>query len=482
MANPAANMTTATTTTTTGEHVVKGNGKTGGVSLGKLADGARDELARSLVLNYLSQANYVATARILSEEAGSLSSSRSTSIAESETRKRYPVQMDETPNDSESNGEKIDDVMMASVGDLKESGEVDQEMEITEDAVGGQGEGLLSNEALEEMQQRKNICDHIIVGEITEAISALRLQFPSVLDTTRPRTKANTNGNSTNGNSENQTHPTTEMERASPESPPRSLPSSPELPPLRSLPGHVTSDKGSVRNSANGSTNGSTSSIPLFPYHDVYDRPDFLSINLEIQQFVESLRHMVIPSSPSSMASSIHSDSPFIGTGSSANGTGTGGGGGGGGKSTGSLLGQMPGRDTSILHALNRAQSLHATAKSLSPQESRAYLKEIENVCALLAYTDMEGSPLRGYLDQGRRIALAEQVNGSILVHTGQSPHALLEMSVKQTSFLWKLMVDHGLSPMPDWSASKEGPEWERLASYFRFRRSFELSDYLAER
>lgn len=260
-----------------------------------------------------------------------------------------------------------------------------------------------------------DICDHIIVGEITEAISALRLQFPSVLDTTRPRTKANTNGNSTNGNSENQTHPTTtEMERASPESPPRSLPSSPELPPLRSLPGHVTSDKGSVRNSTNGSTNGSTSSIPLFPYHDVYDRPDFLSINLEIQQFVESLRHMVIPSSPSSMASSIHSDSPFVGAGSSANGTGTGTGV-GGGKSTGSLLGQMPGRDTSILHALNRAQSLHATAKSLSPQESRAYLKEIENVCALLAYTDMEGSPLRGYLDQGRRIALAEQVNGSIL-------------------------------------------------------------------
>lgn len=30
-------------------------------------------------------------------------------------------------------------------------------------------------------------------------------------------------------------------------------------------------------------------------------------------------------------------------------------------------------------------------------------------------------------------------------------------------------MVDHGLSPMPDWSASKEGPEWERLASVSLF-------------
>lgn len=72
--------------------------------------------------------------------------------------------MDETPNDSVSNGEKIDDVMMASVGDLKESGDVDQEMEITEDAVGGQGEGLLSNEALEEMQQRKSECIEAISG------------------------------------------------------------------------------------------------------------------------------------------------------------------------------------------------------------------------------------------------------------------------------------------------------------------------------
>ncbi len=254
-----------------------------------------------------------------------------------------------------------------------------------------------------------DICDHITAGEITEAISALRLHFPSVLDTTRPHAMTNTNGNSTNGNSNNQPPSSTDIERGSPESPSRSLPSSPELPPLRSLPAHISSDRGIMRNGSNGSITGTTSSNPLFPYHDVYDRPDFLGINLEIQQFVESLRHMVIPSSPSSMASSIHSDSPFNGTGA-ANGSG--------GKSTGlggPSLGQTPGRDTSILHALNRAQSLHATAKSLSPQESRAYLKEIENVCALLAYTDMEGSPLRGYLDQGRRVALAEQVNGAIL-------------------------------------------------------------------
>jgi hypothetical protein len=139
---------------------------------------------------------------------------------------------------------------------------------------------------------------------------------------------------------------------------------------------------------------------------------------------------------------------------------------------------------------------LHATAKSLSPQESRAYLKEIENVCALLAYTDMEGSPLRGYLDQGRRIALARQVNSAILgefvevvdvaprlirpcarlsVHTGHAPQAILETTAKHTTSLWKAMTDHGISVMPDWTSSREGPDWERLASVSLLNTQFDL-------
>jgi len=93
----------------------------------------------------------------------------------------------------------------------------------------------------------------------------------------------------------------------------------------------------------------------------------------------------------------------------------------------------------------------------------------------------MEGSPLRGYLDQGRRMALARQVNSAILVHTGYAPQAILETTVKHTTFLWKTMTDHGISVMPDWTSSREGPDWERLASFFRFRRNFDLSDFLAE-
>ncbi len=43
------------------------------------------------------------------------------------------------------------------------------------------------------------------------------------------------------------------------------------------------------------------------------------------------------------------------------------------------------------------------------------YLQETKDVCALLAYADPESSVLRGFLDQQRRIALAEQVNRAIL-------------------------------------------------------------------
>jgi len=43
------------------------------------------------------------------------------------------------------------------------------------------------------------------------------------------------------------------------------------------------------------------------------------------------------------------------------------------------------------------------------------YLQEIKDVGALFAYTEPETSILKGFLQQSRRIALAEQVNRAIL-------------------------------------------------------------------
>jgi hypothetical protein len=68
-----------------------------------------------------------------------------------------------------------------------------------------------------------------------------------------------------------------------------------------------------------------------------------------------------------------------------------------------------------LTHALTAAQGLHAEAKKLPAEDRAVYLQEIKDVGALFAYSDPETSILKGFLEQGRRIALAEQVNRAIL-------------------------------------------------------------------
>jgi hypothetical protein len=68
-----------------------------------------------------------------------------------------------------------------------------------------------------------------------------------------------------------------------------------------------------------------------------------------------------------------------------------------------------------LTNALTAAQGLHQEAKKLGAEDRAVYLLEIKDVVALFAYTDPESSILRGFLDQNRRIALAEQINRAIL-------------------------------------------------------------------
>jgi hypothetical protein len=68
-----------------------------------------------------------------------------------------------------------------------------------------------------------------------------------------------------------------------------------------------------------------------------------------------------------------------------------------------------------LTNALTAAQGLHQEAKKLAPDDRAVYLQEIKDVGALLAYTDPETSILKGFLEQTRRIALANQVNRAIL-------------------------------------------------------------------
>jgi hypothetical protein len=64
------------------------------------------------------------------------------------------------------------------------------------------------------------------------------------------------------------------------------------------------------------------------------------------------------------------------------------------------------------------------------------YLKELEQVTALLAYTDVEHSPVRRFLHRSRKVALAEQVNSAILLRGGKSSQPLIEVAVRQTTLL----------------------------------------------
>jgi hypothetical protein len=62
------------------------------------------------------------------------------------------------------------------------------------------------------------------------------------------------------------------------------------------------------------------------------------------------------------------------------------------------------------------AQKLYSSASQLQNANDRAaYLKELGNVGALLAYKHPENSPMAKYLSQARREAVADQINTAIL-------------------------------------------------------------------
>lgn len=73
------------------------------------------------------------------------------------------------------------------------------------------------------------------------------------------------------------------------------------------------------------------------------------------------------------------------------------------------------------------------------------YLKELESVTAMLAYTDLERSPMRKYLDQSRRVALAEQINSAIVFRTGKPSQPLIESAVRQTTFAWSTLAHENI-------------------------------------
>lgn len=144
--------------------------------------------------------------------------------------------------------------------------------------------------------------------------------------------------------------------------------------------------------------------VPDFPFARTYDRPTLLALNLDIQEFVEGLRilQQQSPTSPSeaaSLSNSLHEETSNGHTDNPMTAPAT----------------RKAARDAAILACLAHASRLDTAARRLPPRESRKYAQQVQDVCGLLAYTDMEASPLAGYLEQGRRVRLAEMVEGCIL-------------------------------------------------------------------
>ena len=65
---------------------------------------------------------------------------------------------------------------------------------------------------------------------------------------------------------------------------------------------------------------------------------------------------------------------------------------------------------------LRKAQKLYALTNMLpDPADRKTYLKELENVSALLVYPVPEESPMAKYLTMERREAVADQIDRAIL-------------------------------------------------------------------
>jgi hypothetical protein len=151
----------------------------------------------------------------------------------------------------------------------------------------------------------------------------------------------------------------------------------------------TTIDQAATRFKPFTTSNTTDHSIPTFPDSS---HPSHLLLNLHIQEFIESFRHLGLglASPSSSMSSSLTASMSMS-------------------MSMGSTGGET------LTHALTAASGLHAEAGNLDPSDRAVYVREITEAGALFAYTDPEQSPVGGFLKQERRIALADQVNKAIL-------------------------------------------------------------------
>ncbi|SCV69427.1 BQ2448_2447 [Microbotryum intermedium] len=311
------------------------------------------------------------------------------------------------------------------------------------------GNKWLTQDQLRQVRLRRDIRDAILTGRIQYAIEMLKEHFPAVLSDPPITTKSSKSSSTCTPSSFFVSTPSSHSAAG----PLSSRPSATPQPPSSSTLGsHTLSRPGTPKPIVPilGATFGSWS-LSL--------DPQILALNLQLQSFVELMRgaHAAssissVPSTPNyssaggngndngnatTLSDSMHSDAGLSG-------------------STTSL--------TSSTHALNiaiaQSQALNqAVAQLPSGRDRDRWEQECIDVSGLMAYKDLMNCPVRGYLEQERRVTLSELVNAAIHARSGHTPLSILELAARSTTAVWsavaELKIPFGPAMAPQTKESK---------------------------
>ncbi|GAA5822774.1 hypothetical protein JCM11251_004374 [Rhodosporidiobolus azoricus] len=323
---------------------------------------------------------------------------------------------------------------------------------------------LLSKEEVRDVRLRRTIREAILTGRINYAIDLLKENYPTVLPSSSSTASAPAAPSFSESESFTKTVSCT----------PYSF--------------FVTSPAASTSRAPTSLVAGSGRATPIMrpatpSYiavtganigpHALSLEPAILSLNLQTQALIEKMReyHASSASAPSTPTSSVHNGhTPRHHTSN--------------GDDVGSDAG-MSASTSSITSSLvpqiiAQSQALREMVLQLPPGKQReAWLKENIDMSALLAYKDLSGAPVRGYLAQERRETLAEMVNAAIMQQTNRTPLPLLALAARQTTAMWNTLRDmHVQFPPKPAGQTKEKARPTAARTY----PTFDLHTFLNER
>ncbi|GAA5890971.1 hypothetical protein JCM5296_001247 [Sporobolomyces johnsonii] len=394
-----------------------------------------DEL-RQLVLEYLCSSCYADTAKAFAQELdearsdGEAKGDRNDDAAEVDTgRAGGPAGhgsvgaeamdgVEATPPPEDWPDSAAGDEMQDVAADRPPAGHTNgKNVAFLDDGLGEEEEddvdyALLSKEELRDVRLRRSIRDAILAGRISHAVDLLNEHFPSALSPSPSSSYAPSSPS--------------KLSPLHPESP-ESRPCTPQTffvatpIPSSSLPSGVS-----------GSDSPFPSPVPVvgatFGPWALSLSPQILALNLQLQSFVELMRAghassaVSTPSTPTSSLNGHTTRDADSDAGMSA--------------STSSL-----GASSILNVAIAQSQALRAKVLELPPGKDReGWERECVDVCGLLAYKDLVGCPVRGYLAQSRRETLAEMVNAAVLQRTNRSPLPLLSLAARQATAIWQTL------------------------------------------